>query len=52
MKGAYGAHGRFDDRSRSGSWEMFTDRHRDVAYAGLALLGIAALHQLAKRYKF
>jgi short-subunit dehydrogenase len=52
VKGDYGAHGRFDDQARSGSWEMFTDRHRDAAYAGLALLGIAALHQLAKRYKF
>ncbi len=53
VKGDYGAHGRFDARSRTGSWEMFTDRHRDAAYAGAALLaGIAVLHQLAKKYKF
>ncbi len=53
VKGDYGAHGRFDARSRTGSWEMFTDRHRDAAYAGVALLaGIAVLHQLAKKYKF
>ena len=52
VKGAYGAHGRFDDQSRSGSWEVFTDRHRDAAYAGLGLLGILALHQLAKKLKF
>ena len=36
VDGPYGAHGRFDDRARSGSWEMFTDRHRDVAVARLA----------------
>ena len=53
VKGDYGAHGRFDNKSRTGSFEMFTDRHRDVAYAGVALLGgIAVLHQLAKKYKF
>ena len=42
VKGDYGAHGRFDDKSRSGSFEMFTDRHRDTLYAGLALLGGAS----------
>ena len=53
VKGDYGAHGRFDAKSRSGSLEMFTDRHRDAVYAGVALLGgIAVLHQLAKKYKF
>ena len=53
VKGDYGAHGRFDAKSRTGSWEMFTDRHRDGVYAGLAVLGgIAVLHQLAKKYKF
>ena len=53
VKGDYGAHGRFDARSRDGSWEMFTDRHRDAFWAGVAaILGITVLHQLAKRYKF
>ncbi len=53
VKGDYGAHGRFDAKSRTGSFEMFTDRHRDGIYAGLAVLGgIAVLHRLAKRYKF
>jgi short-subunit dehydrogenase len=53
VKGDYGAHGRFDAKSRTGSFEMFTDRHRDVVYAGVALLGgIAVLHRLAKKYKF
>ena len=46
VDGPYGAHGRFDNRSRAGSWEMFTDRHRDAAVAsiaGLLVVGIAAL---------
>jgi hypothetical protein len=30
VKGAYGAHGRCDDRARLGSWEMFTSRYREV----------------------
>jgi short-subunit dehydrogenase len=47
--GDYGAHGRFDDRSRTWSWEFFTDRHKAAAIAltALALAGLA--HQLAKR---
>ncbi len=52
VPGDYGAHGRFDSRSRTRSWEMFTDRHRDALYLGAAtLLGVYALHRLAKRYK-
>jgi len=52
VPGDYGAHGRFDSRSRTRSWEMFTDRHRDAFYIGAAtLLGVYALHRLAKRYK-
>ena len=51
VKGDYGAHGRFDGRSRSGSWEMFTDRHRTAFWAaagiGATLLGA---HLLAKKY--
>ncbi len=49
VPGPYGAHGRFDSRSRKGSWEMFTDRHRAVAYAAVALLAGATLHQVARR---
>lgn len=49
VPGAYGAHGRFDDQARSGSWEMLTDRHRTVFFA-LAAIGLAAcIHQIAKR---
>jgi short-subunit dehydrogenase len=49
VPGDYGAHGRFDDRSRSGSWEMFTDRHR-TAFWAVAAIGLAAcVHQVAKR---
>lgn len=46
VDGPYGAHGRFDYRAKAGSWEMFTDRHRDVvvgAGLGLLALGVAAL---------
>ncbi|MGQ7932408.1 SDR family oxidoreductase [Paraburkholderia sp. D1E] len=45
VQGDYGAHGRFDSRSRSGSWEMFTDRHRNAFWAltGIAMLSAAGL---------
>jgi len=41
VPGDYGAHGRFDSRSRTGSWEMFTNRHRNAFWAltGVAILG-------------
>ncbi len=42
VPGPVGAHGRFDRRARTSSWEVFTSRHRDVAW-GLALGGLAAL---------
>lgn len=51
VKGDYGAHGRFDDKAKLGSWEMFTDRHRTAFWAaagiGATLLGA---HLLAKKY--
>ena len=51
VPGAYGAHGRFDDRASARSWEMFTSRHRTAAWA-VAFVGIAAgVHLLAKRLK-
>ena len=49
VAGLYGAHGRFDDRARDGSWEMFTDRHRAAFFAVAALGLIAGIHQIAKR---
>ena len=53
VKGNYGARGRFSSKSRTGSWEMFTDRHRDALVGGLALLaGVTVLHQLAKKFDF
>lgn len=45
VPGDFGAHGRFDARARSGSWEMFTSRHRDAFWVTalvLSGLGIAA----------
>ncbi|MFZ2109860.1 MAG: SDR family oxidoreductase [Roseiarcus sp.] len=51
VKGNYGAHGRFDDRARSASWEMFTSRHRDAMWAVIALAVVFGAHRLAKRLK-
>lgn len=41
VPGDYGAHGRFDDRSRKGSWEMFTNRHRNAFWTltGIFVVG-------------
>jgi NAD(P)-dependent dehydrogenase (short-subunit alcohol dehydrogenase family) len=51
VRGAYGAHGRFDSQARTGSWEIFTSRHR-TAMAAAALIGVATgVHLLAKRLK-
>jgi NAD(P)-dependent dehydrogenase (short-subunit alcohol dehydrogenase family) len=51
VEGDYGAHGRFDGQARTGSWEMFTSRHRTAAWA-FALVGVAAgVHLVAKRLK-
>ena len=50
VPGSYGAHGRFDKRHpRTGSWEMFTDRHKMAVYAVLAVVGIVAVHETAKK---
>ena len=49
VPGDYGAHGRFDARSRTRSWEMFTDRHRAAFWAAAAIAFVAGVHQLAKR---
>ena len=51
VKGDFGAHGRFDARARSDSWEMFTSRHRNVLWA-VVFLGVATgAHLLARRLK-
>ncbi len=49
VPGNYAAHGRFDNRARSGSWEMFTDRHRAAFWAAAGLGFVAMVHQIAKR---
>ena len=49
VSGNYGAHGRFDNRSRAHSWEMLTDRHRYAVFATAAIGLVALLHQAAKR---
>ncbi|KST57275.1 short-chain dehydrogenase [Methylobacterium sp. GXS13] len=52
VPGDYGAHGRFDGQSRTGSWEMFTDRHRTAFWAAAAIGAVTGLHLLAKKYRF
>ena len=37
------SHGRFDDRARTSSPEMFTDRHKDAVYGGLAAVALLAV---------
>ncbi len=51
VKGDYGAHGRFDAESRPVSWQMFTDRHRIVLFAALAVGAVVLTHQIARRLK-
>lgn len=49
VPGNYGAHGRFDDRSKGHSWEMFTDRHRMAFWAAASICFVAVVRQVAKR---
>ena len=49
VPGPYSAHGRFDLRARSVSWEVFTSRHRNAMWALIALGATVGLHQLARR---
>lgn len=49
VPGPYNAHGRFDSRARSHSWEVFTSRHRNAMWTIIGLGAVAGLHQLAKR---
>ena len=49
VPGDYGAHGRFDSRSRNRSWEMFTDRHRTAFWAAAGAGLLLGIHQIAKR---
>ena len=52
VPGAYGAHGRFDSRHpRTGSWEMFTSRHRDAFWAAVLIGTVAGAHAIAKRLR-
>ena len=49
VPGPYGAHGRFDSKARSTSWEVFTSRHRNAMWTVIGLGALLGLHQLAKR---
>jgi len=48
MPGHYGAHGRFDSVARTGSWEVFTSRHRNAVWAVLGVVAVLGLRQLVK----
>jgi len=52
VPGAYGAHGRFDDQARTGSWEMVASRHHKAVWAVVLVGGaIIGAHLLAKWLK-
>jgi short-subunit dehydrogenase len=51
VKGAFGAHGRFDAQARRDSWEMFTSRHRNAFWAAVAVATVAGVHLIAKRLR-
>ena len=51
VPGHYGSHGRFDKRSKLGSWEMFTDRHRTAFWAAAGIGLATGVHLMAKRLK-
>ncbi len=49
--GNWGAHGRFGDRARDVSWEMWTSRHRDgLVAASAVLLGLMAWNLVGIRH--
>jgi len=52
VPGPYGAHGRFDDRARTGSWEMFTSRHRYAAAVVAAAGVLAGVGMLMRRLQW
>jgi short-subunit dehydrogenase len=43
VPGRYGAHGRFDARSKDVSWKFFTARHRSVLFGGILAVILATL---------
>lgn len=47
VSGDHGAHGRFDERARSMSWQMITSRHRTAA--AIALLTLAVIGVVSSR---
>jgi short-subunit dehydrogenase len=52
VPGPYGAHGRFDARAHKATATMFTERHRALVRAVLAVTAAVALHRIAKRRDF
>jgi hypothetical protein len=48
VTGPYGAHGRFDDQARTGSWEMVASRHHKAVWAAVFIIVAVGAHLLAK----
>ena len=51
VSGAYGAHGRFGDKARPRSFEMFASRHRGAITAAALFGGVWSLCLLARRLR-
>jgi short-subunit dehydrogenase len=51
VKGSYSAHGRFDDRARTISWNMVISYHRKAVWAAAFVCVAAATGLLTKRLK-
>ena len=51
VPGNYGAHGRFGSKFTTGSWEVFTDRHRAALWVAAAASLAASLHMAARRLR-
>jgi hypothetical protein len=49
VPGPYAAHGRFDARSRSASWEVFTSRHRTAMWAAIGIAALWGVRHAARR---
>ena len=50
VPGKYGAHGRFDARARSTSWEVYFSRHRNAVWVTVAAGVLFGVHRLARRF--
>jgi short-subunit dehydrogenase len=49
VPGNFGAHGAFDDKAKTTSWELFTTEHRYLIFAA-AMGALYGLHRVVKRF--